>query len=410
MRLDRLACWPFAAAGIFLIACVGQEVVRPSPAITRIESPASTATSTSLPTPVATLRSVPSLVPVPTAAPTPTPAAGPSATPAPIPTPTAIPVSTLIPTPTPALTPEPTLKPTPVPAPAPTSMPTPTLTPIPSPTPTAQPTAFPGPTATSAPLPTPIRGTGQAVHLVADGVTETYALISGVLGGNPIEIPDCAHPDFGPHITQEWDDGLGKHSFVFHIHVEPDNDRCKTFDRQRNEIKTYDKSPPYLKGFLGDTTTYRWRFKLGAGFQPSTNFTHLHQLKAVGGDDASPLITLTPRAGTPDTMELSLRDSDDDRTVLIKVPLKPLTGVWVEVYERVTFGHQGSYFLEIRNLSTGDLLLVYDDPDIDLWRVGAEFVRPKWGIYRSLNSKEYLRDEQVRFDQFCLAKGDDDCP
>jgi len=23
-------------------------------------------------------------------------------------------------------------------------------------------------------------------------------------------------------------------------------------------------------------------------------------------------------------------------------------------------------------------------------------VRPKWGIYRSLNSKEYLRDEQVR--------------
>ena len=408
MRLDRLACWPFAAAGIFLIACVGQEVVRPSPAITRIESPASTATSTSLPTPVATLRSVPSLVPVPTAAPTPTPAAGPSATPAPIPTPTAIPVSTLIPTPTPALTPEPTLKPTP--APAPTSMPTPTLTPIPSPTPTAQATAFPGPTATSAPLPTPIRGTGQAVHLVADGVTETYALISGVLGGNPIEIPDCAHPDFGPHITQEWDDGLGKHSFVFHIHVEPDNDRCKTFDRQRNEVKTYDKSPPYLKGFLGDTTTYRWRFKLGAGFRPSTNFTRLHQLKAVGGDDASPLITLTPRAGTPDTMELSLRDSDDDRTVLIKVPLKPLTGVWVEVYERVTFGHQGSYFLEIRNLSTGDLLLVYDDSDIDLWRVGAEFVRPKWGIYRSLNSKEYLRDEQVRFDQFCLAKGDDDCP
>ena len=56
------------------------------------------------------------------------------------------------------------------------------------------------------------------------------------------------------------------------------------------------------------------------------------------------------------------------------------------------------------------MLLAYEDSDIDLWRVGAEFVRPKWSIYRSLNSKEYLRDEQVRFDQFCLAKGDDDCP
>ena len=283
MRLDRLACWAFAAVGIFLIACVGQEVVRPSPTITGVESPASTAGTTSLPTPVATLRSVPSLVPAPTAAPTPAPAAGPAATPTPIPTPTATPVSTLIPTSTPA----------------------------PTPTPTLQPTAVPSPTATSAPLPTPISGTGQAVHLVADGVTETYALISGVLGGNPIEIPDCAHPDFGPHITQEWDDGLGKHSFVFHIHVEPDNDRCKTFDRQRNEIKTYSSSPDYLKGFLNETVIYRWRFKLDAGFQPSSNFTHIHQLKDVGGNISSPIITLTPRVGSPDRLEIGHKEGPD---------------------------------------------------------------------------------------------------
>ena len=278
MRLDRPAYWAFAAAGIFLIACVGQEIVRPKPTITRIESSTSKAALTVLPTPVGTLRSVPSLVPAPTAAPTATPAASPAATSSPIPTPTATPVSTLIPTSTPAPTTEPTPKP----------MPMPTLTPIPSPTPTTHPTptvqltAVPSPTATSAPLPTPISGTGQAVHLIADGVTETYALISGILGGNPIEIPDCAHPEFGPHITQEWDDGLGKHSFVFHIHVEPDNDRCKTFDRQRNEIKTHSSSPDYVKGFLNETVIFRWRFKLDAGFQPSSNFTHIHQLKDAG--------------------------------------------------------------------------------------------------------------------------------
>ena len=72
--------------------------------------------------------------------------------------------------------------------------------------------------------------------------------------------------------------------------------------------------------------------------------------------------------------------------------------------------HNGSYSIELRNLSTGSLLLDYDNQNIDLWRVGAEFVRPKWGIYRSLKSKEYLRDEQVRFDRFCLTKGSDDCP
>jgi hypothetical protein len=45
-----------------------------------------------------------------------------------------------------------------------------------------------------------------------------------------------------------------------------------------------------------------------------------------------------------------------------------------------------------------------------MWRSQTTFVRPKWGIYRSLNSPDYLRDEDVRFDNFCLAKGADDCP
>jgi hypothetical protein len=45
-----------------------------------------------------------------------------------------------------------------------------------------------------------------------------------------------------------------------------------------------------------------------------------------------------------------------------------------------------------------------------MWRVGTTIVRPKWGIYRSLANAQQLRDEQVRFDNFCLAKGTDDCP
>ena len=91
-------------------------------------------------------------------------------------------------------------------------------------------------------------------------------------------------------------------------------------------------------------------------------------------------MTLTPRSGTPDNIEVSLRDSADVRTVLTTISLESVEGVWVEVYERVTFGHQGRYAIEIRTLVTGALLIDYEDLDIDLWRVGAEFVRPKWGI------------------------------
>src|SRR5215467_13337174 len=142
------------------------------------------------------------------------------------------------------------------------------------------------------------------VFLNADGQTDTYRLIGSVLGGSPIDSPDCSHPEFGPHIVQQWDNCLGEYVFAFYIHVTPDNDRCVAFDRQRNEIKTYGPSPDSLKGFLGDTLTHAWIFKLDSGFQASKNFTHIHQIKAGDGDDGAPIITLTPRKGSPDQIQI----------------------------------------------------------------------------------------------------------
>ena len=248
-------------------------------------------------------------------------------------------------------------------------------------------------------------------YLFADGTTDTYSLIASVLGGDPIESPDCSHPDFGPHITQAWDDDLGSYAFVFYIHVTPDNDRCVAFDRQRNEIKTYGPSPAYLKGFYGDTVTFRWRFRLDDGFQPSPNFTHIHQIKAGDGPDAeSPIMTLTPRAGSPERLRLIHVNSSGVSQTVAMVDLAPLKGAWVEAYEQITYGFDGQYFIQITNVSDGTVLLSYSNGDIDLWRNGTTFVRPKWGIYRSLSSPSYLRDEAVRFGGFCLAKGSDDCP
>ena len=45
--------------------------------------------------------------------------------------------------------------------------------------------------------------------------------------------------------------------------------------------------------------------KLSADFQVSPNFTHLHQIKSVGGSFASiPMFTLTARKATPNRLEL----------------------------------------------------------------------------------------------------------
>lgn len=205
------------------------------------------------------------------------------------------------------------------------------------------------------------------VYLTADGVTPAYTRIKGVLHASP-ENPDCAHPIFGPHITQAPDTELGSYAFDFNIHVIPDNDRCSKFDRERLEIKTEGNSstPDYLKGFLGDTVTFRWRFKLPTGFQPSYSFTHIHQIKAYNGDDGAPLITLTPRYGSSgNTVQLIGIDSHGKTTYLASAPLDPFLGTWVEAYEKITYSHTGQYSIVIKRVSDGQTLFSYSNSNLD---------------------------------------------
>ncbi len=145
------------------------------------------------------------------------------------------------------------------------------------------------------------------VVLKADEPGNTYELISSVLapGNSPVESADYNklgnHSSFGRHIAEVWDADLKANVFEFYAHIDYVNtDKTATTDnepvadvadKQRIEIKTYGPSPDNLKGTLGETITYQWKFKLPKGFQPSTNFTHLHQIKAVGGTQDIPIWT-----------------------------------------------------------------------------------------------------------------------
>jgi len=245
-----------------------------------------------------------------------------------------------------------------------------------------------------------------SVQLSADGLGNTYELITSVLapGFNPIEVPDCGHDEFGPHIDEVFDNDLNKNVFRFFIHTDNDNDRCMIFDRQRNEIKTYDKSPNNLIGTATETVVYNWKFKLAAGFQSSPNFTHLHQLKSVGGSLASmPMYTLTTRKGSPDKLELRYAETDAQVT-LKQTDLAPLINEWVEVTETITYGNSGNYEIEISKIRDRTILFEYANTSIVNWRPGAMLVRPKWGIYRSLLNAQDLRDEQILFADFTITE------
>ncbi|MBP0903754.1 T9SS type A sorting domain-containing protein [Mariniflexile gromovii] len=248
--------------------------------------------------------------------------------------------------------------------------------------------------------------TSQTV-LNANGPGNTYELINSVLapGYDVIEAPDCAHTAFGRHIDEIFDADLNTNVFRFNIHVTPDNDRCTSAtDRQRNEIKVYDKSPNNLKAVEGETFVYKWKFKLDAGFQSSSSFTHIHQLKSVGGlYEDMPMYTLTTYKGTPDRLALRYAETNSQTTIK-QTDLTPFKGVWVDVTETIKYGTSGTYSIEIKKVSDGTSLFNYSNNAIINWQTGADFVRPKWGIYRSLLNSVNLRDESVLFANFSIEE------
>ncbi len=254
---------------------------------------------------------------------------------------------------------------------------------------------------------------GQVI-LNADGPGNTYELINSILapGYNAVEAPDVAHSGFGRHIAEVFDATLNKNVFEFYSHLASDNDpSTSATDRQRVEIKTYDQSPANLLGVNGETVTYKWRFKIAAGFLPSDNFTHLHQIKPVGGDDADPIFTLTARkgfSGGPNKMQLMYTESSVlSSNVLQQVDLSLFEDTWVEAIEKIEYSTTttGKYSLVIRKVSDNSLIMSFAKLGLITIRPDNTFARPKWGVYRSILVPGDLRDETVRFSDFSIAEG-----
>ena len=251
-------------------------------------------------------------------------------------------------------------------------------------------------------------GTGVAysqVILEANGPGNTYELINSVLapGATAEETPDTFDPSFGRHIAEVWDAELGKYVFEFYVHISKPNElqdiSTGDTDRQRCEIKTYASSPDNLKGLSGETVVYKWQFRLPIGFQPSSSFTHIHQIKAVGGDDSMPLITITVRKASPNRIELI----HNNVTKLTSADLSLFTGNWVEATERIKIDSiHGTYSMTIKNVSTGATILSCTNNNLMTIRATNDFIRPKWGIYRSIVNAQDLRDEAVRFNSFSI--------
>ena len=227
----------------------------------------------------------------------------------------------------------------------------------------------------------------------------------------PIEAPDLYpinHPAVR-HIYEDSDATVGNH-FVFVIHrdIDLDRDRVENDDRQRNEIKTYDKSEEAVKGFENETFVYRWKFRINASMEVSTRFTHLFQLKAVGGSDSHPILTISgAERSEEDGIEVRYSPQQEDN-ILQRQSWSLVTGEWLEAYCRVTFSESGDLRLIVTRMRDDEVIFDIDQTGLDLWRGedANHFVRPKWGIYRSILDLDNLRsdEESVRFANFSISE------
>ena len=259
--------------------------------------------------------------------------------------------------------------------------------------------------------------TNAQVTLNADGPDGlgTYELITKALArgtkNGAVEAPDAIHPSFGRHITEVYDDDLKKYVFEFNLHVTnapPDNEPVKgKTDRQRVEIKSFEPSPDNLKGTTGETVQYKWRFKIPKGFKPTKDFTHIHQIKAVDGDAGNPLFTLTLRKMINGSNQLELIYVKDEATKMIKyqtVDMSLFEGTWVEATETIKVGLKGTYAITIKKVSDGKTLMNYSNSNIQTIRADNSFIRPKWGMYRSLKDIANMKDETMRFSDFSIKE------
>ena len=142
-----------------------------------------------------------------------------------------------------------------------------------------------------------------------------------------------------------------------------------------------------------------WKFKLPEGFQPTTSFCHIHQLKAQDGRyNGSPVITITARAnsnGTNRRMQIihSVDGAETGKgTIVDNVPLEDFEGEWVQVREEMRYTHHGYYSCKITRVSDGKVLIDFADVNIDMWRRGSSYIRNKFGIYRSLSGGRLNRE------------------
>jgi len=187
-----------------------------------------------------------------------------------------------------------------------------------------------------------------------------------------------SHPGFD-HIVARG----GEVVFIMHRR---DRDTTGGGDRQRHEVKGMRAGGAALRPRNGETWRIRYEMFMPGSLRGTSRFTHIFQLKTPA-TNGGPWVTLSlGRSGSSETLRcraFSTPGSPD----IGATNLAPLRNRWITVDMTFRLGPSATGRFVVRN-GTGDGAPVVVDSSRSGIRIPDEgdYIRPKWGIYRSIQS------------------------
>lgn len=185
-----------------------------------------------------------------------------------------------------------------------------------------------------------------------------------------------------------------------------DRDTTGDGDRQRTESKGMVQDGSKLKMRDGETWTISYEMFMPTSLHGTSKFTHIFQTKTPV-DNGGPYVTLDlGRSGSTETLRARAYANSGSPDIA-STNLSPLRNKWITIEWTLTIGSSGKAGFVARNgTGSGAPVAVQGSmsgvkiPDQD------DYVRPKWGIYRSVESASSdILDTYLLFRNFKASKG-----
>jgi hypothetical protein len=165
-----------------------------------------------------------------------------------------------------------------------------------------------------------------------------------------------------------------------------DRDTTGGGDRQRTESKGMVQNGTVLKMHNGQTWTISYEMFMPATLHGTSRFTHIFQTKTPA-TNAGPWVTLDlSRSGSKELLRARAYANPGSPDIAA-TDLAPLRDKWITIEWTLTIGQQGTAACTVRNgTGAGAPVAAQGRMSKVIIPDQGDYVRPKWGIYRSIQS------------------------